>query len=82
MSRSPRVTVDDDLEAFTASERMTLEQELKFWTDLHHKRADEIGFFAFGVATGLKMAKVSQESTNEHRPEQAARWNPDQPPAA
>ncbi len=34
-----------------------MQAELAYWIALHRKRKDEIGMLAFGVATGIKLAK-------------------------
>jgi hypothetical protein len=49
--------------------KMTLDEEIAWWTAEHLKRTNEIGFVAFGVATGLKMAKAYYGAQNNERAE-------------
>ncbi len=37
---------------------MGLDEEIEWWTNVMHTHHNEIGFVAFGMATGLKMAKA------------------------
>jgi hypothetical protein len=38
---------------------MTIDEDIKWWTEASLKSKNDAGLIAFGIATGLKMAKAS-----------------------
>ena len=44
---------------------MTLDEEIKWWTDRAFKSNSDAALIAFGVATGLKLAKADYGASDD-----------------